>query len=415
MERTKYNKISLPALRGKMGDWFYYISLLSFDEVAKRVKLPEEIKDDNIEEAKLKNWIQRKLQEGRTKEIVSYLQGQKQRFFNSLILGIYDGNPSWQELSLKTDSIYDSIDENSISYFERTFGILTLEGDERIFAIDGQHRAYSIRQAVEKTSKLKEEEISVIFVAHKTDDVGRIRTRRLFSTLNKYAKPVSQSEIIALSEDNNCSIITRRFYDENDFIGSKVQLNKTKVIRPNNKWAFTNIMTLYEIIEILLTNKRVAGQLVEGYNHNSYTTKRVSDEQLKKDYNKTKKYLIEFIESIPSLKEFFNNGSINREAHETNLIFRPIGQNVIFAVYKYAISHKKKKKAIEFFNLDNFNLKNPVWNKVFWDKKVENINTNKANQRYAILLILEHLGFVVKRTKKDSEIFESFNIDPNSL
>jgi len=30
------NKLILPTLRGKMGDWFYYVALMSFKEVAKR-------------------------------------------------------------------------------------------------------------------------------------------------------------------------------------------------------------------------------------------------------------------------------------------------------------------------------------------------------------------------------------------
>jgi len=186
-EKKVHDSIALPCLKGHMGDWYYYITLLKFSEVAKRVLLPQEIDEyySDKENLKLGDWIQRDLQKNRTKNIVDYLRKQPQHFFNSLILGIYEGNPSWQDLNLSTDKTYDIIDEQKLEYLSRTFGLLNLDGNEDIFAIDGQHRAIAIREAVKADPKLNDEEIAVIFVGHKTDTEGKIRTRRLFSTLNK--------------------------------------------------------------------------------------------------------------------------------------------------------------------------------------------------------------------------------------
>ena len=82
---SEINKLNLPCIRGKMGDWMYYVTLLSFKEVANRVRLPKEIdaKYKNQENLKLGEWIQRELQANRTKEIVTYLKTQEQRFFNT--------------------------------------------------------------------------------------------------------------------------------------------------------------------------------------------------------------------------------------------------------------------------------------------------------------------------------------------
>ena len=414
MSKTKKDIIHLPCLRGRMGDWLYYITLMSFSEVGKRVKLPHEI-DEKYDDEKLKlgDWIQRKIESNRTKNIVEYLVGTEQRFFNSLILGLYDGNPTWQEVDVQTSEEYN--DEDQVTYLSKTFGILSLHGNESIFAIDGQHRALSIRKAIQQDSELSKDEISVIFIAHKTDDEGKIRTRRLFSTLNKYAKPVSQSEIIALSEDNNCSIITRALVDEFDVLAGKVLVIKNRSINPENASAFTNIMVLYDIVERLLTDKTVAGIKVTGRNKNSYIRNRVSNEELETDTKYVKKVLKEIITTIPSLKKFFDTGSVDRTKKGTSLLFRPIGQNIFFSVLKVAIDHSKKKKALDYFSKDTFNLSNKIWNNVFWDSETSTIITEKSRQRFAILLILEHLGFETKRTKKDQEIFDSFGITPRDI
>ena len=39
----KATRINLPCLKGKMGDWMYYVTLLKFKDIAERVFLPEEI------------------------------------------------------------------------------------------------------------------------------------------------------------------------------------------------------------------------------------------------------------------------------------------------------------------------------------------------------------------------------------
>jgi len=407
-------KIHLPCLRGYIGDWNYYVTVLSFQEVANRVKLPREI-DKKYEEEKLKlgDWIQRKIETNRIKHLISYLKDQKQRFFNGLILGIYDGNPTWQEIDVQQSDVYD--DEAEMNYLSKTFGILTLKGDESIFAIDGQHRAFAIRGAIKEKDDLKNEEIATIFVAHKATDEGKIRTRRLFSTLNKFAKPVSQSEIIALSEDNNCAVITRHLVDEFDLLKGKVLVIKNRSINPENQTAFTNIMVLYDIVERLLTNKTVVGINVKGRDKNEFTSVRTSDEEIKSATKEIEKIFLELSKEITSLNKFFNGAKIDRSNEKTSLLFRPIGQNVFFNVLKVGISESKKKIVIDYFSKDKFNLLNKTWRRIFWDEETGTIITDKARQRFATLIILEHLGFKVKRTKKDQITFDSFNINPKKI
>ena len=134
------NKLILPTLRGKMGDWFYYVALMSFKEVAKRVYTKQQV---NTKE---------KLAE-QTQTLVDYLKTQEQRFFNSLILGIYGGHPTWQEINVMgNDNIYEDFPEENLDYLSKTFGILTLNGDENIFVIDGQPETYAIKDALKQDS-----------------------------------------------------------------------------------------------------------------------------------------------------------------------------------------------------------------------------------------------------------------------
>ena len=103
-------------------------------------------------------------------------RSQDQRFFNSLILGIYDGEPHWQEIDIVEN--VDNFNEEELDYLNRSFGVLTLSGNEKIFAIDGQHRSKAIKDCLKESNKLEDEEVSVIFVAHNTTDEGVVRDRK---------------------------------------------------------------------------------------------------------------------------------------------------------------------------------------------------------------------------------------------
>lgn len=416
---NRNDKLNLPCLRGQMGDWMYYLTVLPFDEVAKRVSMPSEInKKYNDENLKLDEWIQRKIDDKRLTPIVEYLKSNKQRFFNSLVLGIYGGEPTWQELELNPSNIYSEKPEETLDYLSKTFGLLTLSGNESIFAIDGQHRAMGIRKALNEEVTFDKDEVSVILLAHKTDKEGKIRTRRLFSTLNRYAKPVNQSEIIALSEDDNCAILTRRLVEKHRYLKDKILVNKSRSVSPKNKTSFTSIIVLYDLIEKILTDKSVPGYPLElsGKKRKDYLNTRIKDKELDNDFKNISNLFNELIKKIPSLNSFFVlNKEIIRENPKTSLLFRPIGQNILFDILKVGIQEKKKNIVIDYFKNDDFNLSNKIWKRIFWDEETNDIVTTKTRQRYATILILEKLGFRVKRTKKDREIYDNFNINANDI
>lgn len=405
----KNKKIFLPCLRGHMGDWHYYATIMKFSDIAERTSMVPDIHRSK----ELSRWIQRKVG-NRSKDIVTYIENQEQRFFNSIIFGIYGGEPSWQEIDVEGTNDFS---ETDLNYLNKTFGILTLSGSEEIFAIDGQHRTKAIKEIQKKTNDYGDEEISVIFISHKKTKQGEVRTRRLFSTLNRYAKPVNISEIIALDEEDNCAILTRELIENFDLFKGKIAFSKARGINPSNSKSFTNIVLLYDIVSILLTNRSLLVKYgkISGYDRDLYEKRRDTEENLKDDLKKLQTIFKEVIKTVPSLSAFFSTGYVDRTQGSTSLLFRPIGQLIFFTVYKIAIDRGRKKDVLAFFKKDNFNLNSEVWRRVFVNEESGTLKTDTDHKRYAAQLILKHLDIDFSFSTKERENFKNFNIPPDSI
>lgn len=182
--RTNRNRLFLPALRAKMGNWTYYITLMSMKEVASRIS----IVDDMLASTSLKELSQRTLME-KSKRIAEHLLRQEQRFCNAIVIGSYGGNPNWHDLTVRGRNGAADVPEHP----EGSIGFLELTGSETLFAIDGQHRVQGIKEAVVQNRSLEEEEVCAIFVKgvpateRDKDPDGFERTRTLFLTLNRHA------------------------------------------------------------------------------------------------------------------------------------------------------------------------------------------------------------------------------------
>ena len=274
------NELILPALRAHMGDWVYYVTFLQMGEIAKRIELAEDIHPSST----LKEMIQRQITD-RANPIAEYILNQSQRFFNSLIVGVYGGSPNWCELAIETNRLFDA--ETLPLYLEGALGILQLDGKETLFAIDGQHRVEGIKKALKENEDLKTDEVSVIFVAHRTEKNGVERTRRLFTTLNRYAKPVKKSEIIALDEDDIIAIITRDLVEKHPLFCEKCLFN-TKVepnirldgnkIREWIKEKFTdNKINLSGNIAVSVKRQNAVWSINDNERKQTYTVRREKD------------------------------------------------------------------------------------------------------------------------------------------
>src|SRR5437660_3524940 len=147
-----------PALRGIFGDWVYYCCLMSVEEAAERISYADKIRKSE----KFSEWIQRQLKGQRTKEIAAYLLREKQRFFNSLVVAIYEGDPAWHGFSNFRPQVRD-IDLNDVpDDVEASVGFLSFTGQERLFALDGQHRLSGMREAVRQNNVIGQDDLCLL-------------------------------------------------------------------------------------------------------------------------------------------------------------------------------------------------------------------------------------------------------------
>ena len=303
--RNGSDQIILPALRARMGQWWYYISAMRMADIVERISVAQEIHTSKS----IRDLLQRTLRGDRTTKITDYLVQQDQRFFNSLVVGTYGGDPKWHEVSIK--GAPSTLETEMPGHLEGILGILVLDGSETLFAIDGQHRVAGMREALKQNETLGKEEVSVILVAgvtqdHRQDDPeGFERTRRLFTTLNRYAKPVSKTDVIALDEDDSVAIATRLLVEDHPLFSDKTSIGQGNNIIPSDQRSFTTIGTLYDSLDRYLQEGARA-------TWNRFKRFRPSEEKLEALRRKGSLFWDVYCEMFPELTEF-----VKSEPNET--------------------------------------------------------------------------------------------------
>lgn len=360
--------MKIPAIRAKMPEWTYYVTTLTFQQVNDFVqKVDQELHSSPT----LNDLIQRSITNNYV-SIKNYILNQPEMFFNSLILAVYNDYPTWQEIKIS----YDDEEVYQI-------GLLDFPGNHKIFPVDGQHRVEGIKAALRENPELSEVKISAIFIGHKSDLEGLRKTRRLFSTLNRYAKPVTMDDIIALDEDDIIAICTRRLLEEFDlFMDSRVTKSNNKAILENDKSSFTSIITLYqcnkEILKLFRSIRKVQVPLLSD-------NKKSIEEYLKIRPHQTEielymDLLLEFWNSLKNQITTVNNFVLNNNPDAAReyrnrenggvLLFRPIG---LLPFVQASIEIKKRRHDQNFdeimrrFNQKDLSLNSVPWKMVLWN------------------------------------------------
>ena len=346
-----------PALRAHMGDWTYYIVKMRMREVATEVEFGSQVQNDyTLDEA-----IQRTIKESRVKkEIVTYLTGRSDRFFSSLVVAAIGGSPKFYPVSISDDPQFEVFaDEEGI---EQSFGVLRFSSDRKYYALDGQHRLKAIKtllqpedeaERVEPPPDFANEEISVLMVirpAESAEENWLASYRRLFSSLNRYAKPTDQDTNIIMDEDDLFAILTRRLItDHHYFQAPGPHLNSFRVKtkgRPLKEGTshFTSLQQLYDMNKTLLSTHYRAnsgwglGPVAEReHDLKRFTRFRPSEEYIDDLFEELKLYWDAIIGVIPDLQlnpsEAKNHQADGSEgAVGDNVLFWPIGQDVVISV-----------------------------------------------------------------------------------
>ena len=380
--------INIPAIKGRIGNTIYYIANLTFSQIATMVSRV----DDELHTANsIKEQIQRSLTDNYMK-IKDYILKREDHFFDSLVLAVYDGDPQWREIRYEIDGhMYPNI------------GLLELNGKEKIFPVDGQHRVEGIKKALECKPEIYDETISVVLIGHKNTPEGREHSRRIFSTLNRYVKPVRLGDIIALDEDDTVAIVTRNMLENYPlFTGNRIKATNNKAIPTSDRMAFTSLMTLYAC-HITLFNTFISIRDGKKYTQSQlseYLKFRPNDDVL----DSFECFLVEFWDLMrnvfPEFNEFINSTSPSTAAAEMrspesggNIFFRPIG----LLPFVEAVSEIRLKKGTGFVEiLNRFEhmeriISHSPWNKILWNPMTQKmVMRNQALVRYLLLYLYDN-------------------------
>lgn len=232
------------AMRGNIGDTEYFIATMKASEVVNTIRIPKEMPDwgsESVEER-----YQREINYKRVREqIAPYVANDKDRFFNALIVDILNPeNVLFDPLSslVKLPSLY--------SPFGDTIGMLTLKGNEQLVPLDGQHRLAAIKFALygmdEKGEHIPEirpnpdignDDITLILVKHE-----KIKARKIFNKVNRYAKAVSKADNLLISEDDFIAILSRQISDK--ILKGLVNIKSNTI--PDNSNDLSTLSTIYE-------------------------------------------------------------------------------------------------------------------------------------------------------------------------
>ncbi|UPR57313.1 DGQHR domain-containing protein [Vibrio sp. ED004] len=311
-------KLVIPCLRGKMGTWDTYTCLMQLKDISDLINFATDLHTSE----KLSQMIQRNLEDERAVEIGEYLLSNQDHFFNSLVVAIYDGDPQWHDFARIDPNTEEAELLEMPDYARECLGFLSLTKEEKMFALDGQHRLSGIKKAVQKDEDIGFEQLSVIIVTHRNTQSGIKKSRRLFTTLNKKAKLVRKDAIIALDEDDISACITRRVVEETKVLNESNVSFSVGSLRDK-----TNITTLGNIFDCV--QKLVAFSL--GCKVSEIEQKKISEDNEIELFDFVKEFYELTFSKVSALTEFNDNRIIDDFRNSVDgghLLFRPIGWEI---------------------------------------------------------------------------------------
>ena len=360
-------KFFMPCLRGTFGNWVTYTCSMKLKDIAELVKFATELHQSE----RLSEMIQRELNDTRAEEIATYLTSREDRFFSSLVVAVYDGEPTWHDIGGLRPNKEKLSEVEMPDYAAETLGFLSITREEKMFALDGQHRLAGIIKAIKNKPSLADDLLSVIIVAHKNSDEGIKRSRRLFTSLNKEAQPENKETKIALDEDDECAVVTRYLVEKTDFISSKSVSYSIGSLR--DKSSFTTIGNIFDCSD----------KLYKFYNKTDLVKTSFFDfcvEFYAETFNSCKELNVyqEHLTSPNRLKylEKYRNSS-----NGGHLLFRPIGWHLYTESFIQLIEKEYSvTAAVKKLNAKDLKLEGEIIGNALWSVKAKKIMSPSAKK-----------------------------------
>jgi DNA sulfur modification protein DndB len=346
---------------------------MTAEQIALRINTAKSIR----EAEGLDDYLQRELGKN-VKKICKYLIGNDWRMFNSIVVGVFDGIPDWITFNLDNIDRISDIPPESINYLSDSIGMLVLNGDEKMFAIDGQHRVEAIKLALkEKNHPLLDDQYPVLLVAHNDSKDGKKRTRRLFFDINKKAVKVSSGDLAVIGEEDLDAVVARRLYAECRYFenGNLIALTSNANMDKGDMVNFTNLLTLCSVAKLIKpdTIKNQGWQ----------------DADIDTVYSESVEFIDFIVNNIDEFKDYFTTKEHVLKYFRTdnpNILFRPIGLILLAKIYCYF----KKSNELEYLkgniNKLDFSLPGNHYNLIVWNRG--RIETKYQDVAYLLTLYL---------------------------
>lgn len=367
---------------------------MSLREVGKRVKFAEDIHKNK----QLSQLIQRELKRSRAQDIADYLKTNDERFFNSLVVAVYGGDPAWHQLDdVKAESGDIDIDDVSSDAIA-SIGFLSFTGKERLFALDGQHRLAGIQLAIKEKPQLAEDEVSVIFVSHKDTENGIRRTRRLFTTLNKTAKPVSKGEIIALDESDVMAIVARDLVEHHPyFSGDRILVVAKSNLPVGDMEHLTTVVNLYDVLTLLFSKVKQTVPVRQ------LQFNRPTDDELDDYRDFAIRYFTLLGDTFKHLGQYFASAEPERivkryrTASGGSVLFRPVGLTIFARVIGAIARERSLKRAVVLAGHLPTDLNSEPYRGLLWNSSTRTVEVRR--QVLVRRLLLYMVGMISGKKK----------------
>ncbi len=256
---------TVPAMKARLGDTDYYILSMKAQELVNNVKIPKEL--EGWEDLSVEERYQRDINYNRVKkQIAPYLANDESRFFGAIIVAAMNfGEALFEPLSAVTTKGLPGL-PGLYRAAASDMGFLTFTGGEILVPLDGQHRLKAIEFAVtgrdEKgrdipnvspCTQLAEEDVTVVLVPYEPK-----KARKIFTRVNRYAKPTTTGQNIVTDDDDIVAVLSRQV--ANDLIGGRLAKYISNTLNPKDP-EFTTLAIIYNCNREIITKTFPTGSL----------------------------------------------------------------------------------------------------------------------------------------------------------
>lgn len=386
---------TVAAMKGRLGDTDYFILSMKAQELADKVKIPREL--EGWEDMSVEERYQRDLNYNRVRnQIAPYFANDESRFFGAIIVAAmnFGEEVSFEPLAEVATRGLPGLYKAAAG----PIGFLTFKGGEVLIPLDGQHRLKAIQFAVTGRDQrgreiasiptpcvqLAQEDVTVILVSYESR-----KARRIFTRVNRYAKPTTAGQNIVTDDDDICAVLAREV--TNDLIGARLVKFTSNTLTKTDEH-FTTLAIVYNCIERIITGNFPSGRIDK--------TQLPSPQAMNLYREKVREVWQRLLEEIDVFADALADGDASgdekrREVRESNLLGKPVAQECLvraFVSLTNAPTNLPEEEACQRLSglpweITGESLK-AVWDQVLWTGGTDGrILTKNANRNLSTQVV----------------------------